>query len=280
MLDRRIYTFLTLCEVMNYRKTAELLNMTQPAVTGHIRYLESEYGCRLFEYNGRTLLKTQACQELENHARSLLFNEKLFRRKMEKKPVTRIAIGATKTIGDYTIEQKVLELLKREDIELELIIDNTDNLLNRLNEMKLDLLLIEGIFDKHNYGYKLIKREKFTGICSKEHRFAGKTVPLSWLFQEHIILREEGSGTRAVFQRFLEENGYSFQWFPRKSMISSFKLIEKVVEENCGISFVYESIAKENPELETFQIENGEIYHEFNYVFLKNTNIENILSYL
>ena len=32
MIDYRIKTFLKLCETMNYRKTAEQLNMTQPAV--------------------------------------------------------------------------------------------------------------------------------------------------------------------------------------------------------------------------------------------------------
>ena len=41
MLDYRIETFLTLCETMNYRITAERLNITQPAVTQHIHYLEN-----------------------------------------------------------------------------------------------------------------------------------------------------------------------------------------------------------------------------------------------
>ena len=43
MLDHRLQTFLTLCETGNYTKTAEILNMTQPAVSQHIRYLENHY---------------------------------------------------------------------------------------------------------------------------------------------------------------------------------------------------------------------------------------------
>ena len=58
MLDNRIYTFLTLYDEMNYRKTAEKLNMTHPGVTQHIQYLEKNYGVKLFNYNGRTLSKT------------------------------------------------------------------------------------------------------------------------------------------------------------------------------------------------------------------------------
>ena len=42
MLDYRMNTFLTVCDTMNYRKAAELLHITQPAVTQHIQFLEKE----------------------------------------------------------------------------------------------------------------------------------------------------------------------------------------------------------------------------------------------
>ena len=52
MLDFRLKTFLTLCKAMNYTKTAEILHITQPAVSQHIKYLEEDYGVRLFNYKG------------------------------------------------------------------------------------------------------------------------------------------------------------------------------------------------------------------------------------
>ena len=48
MLDHRIDTFLVLCDCMNYRKAAEVLQLTQPAVTQQIQHLERLYGCKLF----------------------------------------------------------------------------------------------------------------------------------------------------------------------------------------------------------------------------------------
>ena len=42
MLDYRMETFLILCEEMNYRKTAQILHLSQPAVTHHIQFLEHE----------------------------------------------------------------------------------------------------------------------------------------------------------------------------------------------------------------------------------------------
>ena len=58
MLDYKTTTFLVLCEQMNYRKTAEILHMTQPAVTQHIHALEEAYGCPLFQYDRRKLSMT------------------------------------------------------------------------------------------------------------------------------------------------------------------------------------------------------------------------------
>lgn len=43
MLDYRVRTFLTVCETMNFTLAAKQLNMTQPAVSQHIHYLEQKY---------------------------------------------------------------------------------------------------------------------------------------------------------------------------------------------------------------------------------------------
>lgn len=48
MLDFRLYTFLTLSETLNYTKAADILCITQPAFSQHIKYMEKEYDCKLF----------------------------------------------------------------------------------------------------------------------------------------------------------------------------------------------------------------------------------------
>lgn len=53
MLDFRMDTFLAVCRCMNFTKAAEELNITQPAVSHHIHYLEEHYQVKLFEYSGR-----------------------------------------------------------------------------------------------------------------------------------------------------------------------------------------------------------------------------------
>lgn len=279
MLDNRVYTFLELCNVMNYRKTAENLNMTQPAVTQHIHYLEREYGCKLFSYDGKILTKTESCLLLERYLRSVVYNEQTFRNSLNEPKPLKLSIGATKTIGDYTMEEKVMELLKRSDINLEFIIDNTDHLLSQLDNLNLDLLLVEGFVDKSKYETHLIKNENLVGICSPNHPFANKKIPLEKIFSEHIILREMGSGTRAVFDQFLYEKNHKTEDFVKSSVISSFKLIEKAVSSNLGISFVYQSILEKSNGIAKFEIKDEKISHELNFVFLKNSFAKNLIKY-
>ena len=58
MLDFRVDTFLCVCRHMNYTKASEELNITQPAVSQHIKYLEHYYGTRLFMYENKKLYLT------------------------------------------------------------------------------------------------------------------------------------------------------------------------------------------------------------------------------
>lgn len=278
MLDYRILTFLKLCETMNYRITAEELNMTQPAVTQHIHYLEEEYECKLFIYNRKKLEKTNQAILLEEYARSAYYNEIYLKRKIKSENKIKINIGATKTIGEFVIGEKIKKLVKNEKYDISLTIDNTENLIKLMELNKLDFILVEGIFNKDKYGYRLYKKDEFIGICSKSHKFNGKSIKFEELFEEDIIIREEGSGTRGIFEQFLSENSFSLEFFKKKITINNFNLIKELVSANCGISFVYNSVVNKNDDIGKFYFKN-KIEREFNYLYLKNTAAKELVDF-
>lgn len=278
MLDYRILTFLKLCETMNYRITAEELNMTQPAVTQHIHYLEEEYKCKLFIYNRKKLEKTNQAILLEEYARSAYYNEIYLKRKIKSENKIKINIGATKTIGEFVIGEKIKKLVKNEKYDISLIIDNTENLIKLMELNKLDFILVEGIFNKDKYGYRLYKKDEFIGICSKNHKFNEKSIKFEELFEEDIIIREEGSGTRGIFEQFLSENSFSLEFFKKKITINNFNLIKELVSANCGISFVYNSVVNKNDDIGKFYFKN-KIEREFNYLYLKNTLAKELVDF-
>ena len=269
MLDYRIDTFLTLCECMNYRKTAEMLHISQPAVTQQIHYLENQYGQKLFVYENRRLVKTEAAAILEQYARAAKLQEKDLREKLESSPIHTLRIGATKTIGDYYLKEDIRRYLQSPDNALTLIVDNTEHLLRLLEENELDFSVVEGFFDKTRFDSILLRREPFVGICRKDHPFAGREVTMEELLQQTIIHREAGSGTRAILEQELRGYNESLQRFRRHICISSFNIILDLVKQGFGVSFVYNILADSDPALAKFSIRGETVVREFNVVYLK-----------
>jgi DNA-binding transcriptional LysR family regulator len=105
MLDHRLQTFLTLCETCNYTKTAEKLNMTQPAVSQHIQYLENYYQVALIAEKGKNFSLTEEGKALEQYIRTLKANSERILPLLQriKNQVKQLNFGATLTIGEYTV---------------------------------------------------------------------------------------------------------------------------------------------------------------------------------
>lgn len=271
-MDRKLETFLTLCRTMNYRQTAERMHLTQPAITKQIQALEDEYGVKLFNYDGHKLSKSDKCQLLESYAISLEYNYKELMTKMREKQKSKLRVGATRTIGDYAVSDRIITYLKHPDNELSFTVDNTNSLLAMLDENKLDFALVEGAFDKSKYAYKLYRNEPFFGICNKK-RFAKKDrLEIKDLFDETLIVREKGSGTRNLFEEDLKNMGYSIDSFSRVIELNSFKLIRQAVREGIGISFAYASVISQDKDLTNFKVKGIMENHEFNVVCLPNTS--------
>lgn len=273
MLDHRTETFMAVCSVMNYREAAELLHITQPAVTQHIQFLEKEYGCRLFLYENRKLIKTPAAQMLEDYLRSVQQRENFLREKIKNNGLRELRIGATKTIGDYVITDRIHDFLNQPDTALTLIVDNTKHLLHLLEQNTLDYAIIEGFFDKNRFGSQLYRRETFVGICPKDHPFAGREVSVEEILKETLIHRENGSGTLAILEEKLLEHNESLERFHRHICISSFKMIIDLIKSGYGISFVYEVLAKSDPDLGIFTLKGEPIVREFNVIYLKHADV-------
>ena len=278
MVDRRVDTFLLLCQLMNYRKTADALGITQPAVTQQIHFLEREYSCKLFTYQNSRLQKTEAAITLEQYARAIRLQDQHLRDKLSS-TVRELKIGATKTIGDYVLKEDIQRYLSKEDHALSLVVDNTEHLLKMLDENQLDFAVIEGYFDHSQFDSQLFRKEPFVGICPRNHPFAGKEVSLAELFQETIIHREAGSGTRAILEQKLQGYNESLDRFKRQICISSFPVILDLVKKGFGVSFVYEVLADSDPNIAKFTIRGEHIVREFNIVYLKHADLQEKISW-
>ena len=267
MFDVRVRTFLTLYHEMNYHRTAEKLNMTQPGVTQHIQRLEKEYGVRLFRYTGGVLRRTREAELFKRCLDSVMAEEQALRTAFAAPEGSLLRVGATKTIGEFVLMDTVKQFLKDPSHSLDFVIDNTQNLLEMLDRQELDFAVVEGVVDKSRYGCHLYKREKFTGICAKTHPFAGKKVPLERAFQETLLVREKGSGTRSLLERAMADRGFTLDRFSRTISLNNFSVMMELLAQGDAVTFAYQPIAQQRQDLTTFSVENMDVQGEFNFIY-------------
>ena len=271
-MDTKLHTFLTLCQTMNYRVAAERLHLSQPAVTKQTQALEQLLQTKLFYYDGHTLHKTEKCLLLERYAITQQYQFEELQLAIAEKERTLLRIGATKTIGDYVLIDAIKDYLQDPSHELSLVVDNTKNLLQMLDENMLDFAVIEGTFSKTKYDSYLLRMEPFVGICAKDSPLCGRVVYVEELLKETIIVREEGSGTRRIFEERLIASGYELNDFSRTVSISSFVSIKALVAAGIGISFLYDSVITKDENIGTFTVDDLTEPHAFHVVYIRNTN--------
>ena len=119
MLDFRTETFLTVCQTMNFTAAAKQLNITQPAVSQHIHFLEEQYNTSLFIYQNKQLSLTRSGEILRKHLLTMKNDEKAVREELRStlSETESLSIGVTMTIGEYAIVDKLANFLIRHRIQ-------------------------------------------------------------------------------------------------------------------------------------------------------------------
>ena len=276
MLDNRLQKFLTLCETRNYTKTAQKLSMTQPAVSQHMQFLENYYQVVLISGKGKNFSLTEEGMALQEYIRTLKANSEqilplLHRIKNHAKSLN---FGATLTIGEYTVPPILYQIFKDDpETNISMFVENTHILQEMLWDGKIDFALLEGHFNQNQFESKLISNEIFIGVCSPDNEIASKTVELKELLKQNLILREPGSGTRDILEKALYNENLSTNDFIRQIEIGNMNAIKELCHHNTGITFMYrEAVKKEISQgyLKEIPIQNFNISHPFNFVYLKN----------
>ena len=276
MLDFRMETFLTVCQFMNFTRASEKLNITQPAVSQHIHFLEKHYHAKLFRYEGRKLKLTGAGEILRNASLTMMHDELSMRSEMQRtEEETELRFGATRTVGDILMG-KILDRYVRAypDVRVRMLVENTQELLKCLDEGTIDFALVEGFFQKSEYDHQKYSDERYIAVAASDYPFQKEPECIEDLFQERLLLREEGSGTREVLERYLDARNLSVADFRRVMEVGSLQTIRELTKAGCGITFLYETAVSEelrDGTLRQILPETIHISHEFSFIWRKGS---------
>lgn len=269
MLDFRIDTFLAVCRSMNFTRAAEELHITQPAVSQHIRYLEKSYGVKLFDYQGKRLSLTTAGEALFSAAVTMKHDDLFLKKQLPMlgRGQKNLVLGATLTVGEFAVPERLAAYLNRyPETDLHLIVANTHKLLHRIDAGEIDFAIVEGFFEKREYDSLLFSRESYVAVCGTQAHFARPPHKVEDLLGERLLLREEGSGTREILERYLEGRNLTVQDFRQTAQVSNLHAIKTLAQHGCGITFLYEAAVREElaeGKLRVLPLEDFPLRHSF-----------------
>lgn len=278
MLDTRLLTFLTFAKIKSYTKAAQLLHITQPAITQHIQFLEEYYGVTLVRKQGRSVFLTEEGELLLQYATQLETISKTMERQLQNKGGVhkRYRVGASRTIGSYIMPYYLGQHKKdHKNIDILLEVDNTKEITEKVFKVELDFALVEGSFDKKEFLHSKLKDDELVLIVSPNHLFAKqKEVTIEEIVKGPLILREEGSGTRRTIIETFSKHGYTEKELKGYMEIGDISAIKSMVEMNLGYTIISKESIKREVELGTVVVvpmEGVRIFREFNFVYTKES---------
>ena len=214
--------------------------VSQPAVSKQIAELEDALGVQLLERLPRGCRLTGAGIVLADYARRWLALETDAARAIEELRGLkrgRLAVGASLTIGGYLLPAVIAEFHRRfPDVELLFDIANTERIQQRLTEGSVELGLTEGPIESDELESTVFFQDELVVIAPAGHPLLKKArVSVRDICKEPLILREEGSGTRAVVDRALRRKGVKIK--PLLSLASP-EAIKNAVAAGLGLAIV------------------------------------------
>lgn len=279
MKFRHLRIFTAVCETMSMTKAARHLYISQPAVSQTITELEEYYDVRLFERMSNKLYLTDAGKQLLPLAEEAMKLQATIETTMRDfRQENSIRLGATVTIGTYLLPRIVKAIQSiQPQIRVQTVVDNTSAIEERLLNSDLDIGLVEGQITSSQLVAEPFYEDELVIVCAPNHPLADKDLVRVRDLQNHaFILREEGSGSRLLFSKRMEEKSITYRIV---GVLSNTEAILNSAQQGLGLGVVSRiAVAVEQPGLKVLNIPDLNLTRTFDIVYHRHKSVKNALT--
>jgi len=272
----KLRVFRVVADTLNFRRAADELHLTQPAVTAQIKSLEEGLGIALFDRIGRDISLTPAGTTLLQYVRKIeaISNDAVAAlAPFGGQEGVELTIGASHTIAVYILP-KLLPCLLSDwpKLRIHIMGGSTNEVLHALTMHQVSVGLIEAPAFRPDLKVDVFGVDDLAVIVRPDHRWSKKPVlKAAELVQESVLLREHGSGMRRFAEEYLEQNGVLRQQLRTLIDMNSTEGILAAVESGLGVGFVPSLAAEKALKLGTVKaipLENGPIRRQLSTALL------------
>jgi len=242
-MDYRLQIFYTCAQMKSFTKAAEVLNLTQPAVTFQIKNLEEELKTHLFDRDTNKIKLTYTGRILYKHAENILKEYETAKVKIFKvtgKLVGEIRIGIATVLSKYILP-KIIGHFKQinPDIHIQMFVGNSGKLTDELKQHTVDMVVVSEPVSDDRFVVKPFIDDELLVIVSPQHKWAQRqTIDIEELLNEPFVDREHGSGTREMYKKFFNSKGLNLKKFKVIMTMGSVEAVKSYIESGVGYGIV------------------------------------------
>ena len=278
---KQLEAFVQVAEGGSFSKAAKELFLTQPTISSHISSLERELNARLFVRNTKEVSLSEDGIKLYKYAKQMLDLQREIEVTfgMDEEGESRAVTIAASTIPAQYLLPEVLTRFSERYPQEQIRIQETDSskVVMQIVDHRVDIGFTGTVLEKKHCKYIPFYKDELVIITPNTPKYQelaqGNKEDISWIKKEHVIMREEGSGTRKEAELQLKGAGVKFAGLDIIASIENQETIKKSVRQGMGISVLSKLATADevaNGEILAFPIPNSDEGRDINLVFNKN----------
>jgi len=240
---RKLEAFCKVVELKSFTRAAEAVLLSQPTVSEHVRSLEQELDQKLVDRLGREVEPTPVGRLLYGYAMKILQTRREAVQAVEQysgKLIGRILIGCGTIPGTYFLPELIGRFrLQYPSIKATLRITSSKIISGKVLAGEVELGVVGAKWNENGLTWTKMFSDELTLAVHPDHPWAHrKSVSLRDVVKEPFIIREPESGTRKVFARILEENGFREGGLQEVAEIGSTAAVKEAVKAGIGVAIL------------------------------------------
>lgn len=274
---RQLQSLMAVVEYKSFSKAAEKLFISQPTISTHIRMLEEELNSRLIIRTTKSIEVTMHGRELYECAHQIFsLKDNLVQRWAEENKKI-IRVGASTIPADYILPE-VLPVFRKHEPDIKFYIHQNDsqNIISGLLNGNFSLGMVGMKQQEKMISFVPFYQDEMVMITPKKERFLNINKDnfslKDIIFNEPIILREQGSGSKKSIETYFEEMNINEEELQIIARLNDQESIKKLVASGLGISFISEKAVEDSAKekLLVFKLPNYSMKRNLYFAYRKD----------
>lgn len=237
----QIEVFLSVFTHRSFSKASHELHLTQPTISAHIKALETEFHCKLFDRLGRTIIPTSEAEILLDYATELIATTHDIHEAMSKikdEVSGKLIVAASTIPGVYILPQLVSRFQEKfQSVTFQIIISDSLDVIERIEKYKILLGIVGTQSPNEHVEFKPFMEDHLIAVAAPALIKANEMTVEDFV-KFPFVLREEGSGTRRETVSLLSAKGIHIDDLTIAGIFGSTDAVKQAVKAGLGVSIV------------------------------------------